>query len=87
MKVFHCGNCDRLVFFENTCCVCCQHTLGYLPDRGEIAALEPAGENTYRAIGGSPRTYRLCINYSNENVCNWVVPADDPEPLCASNAA
>ncbi len=84
MKVFHCGNCDRLVFFENTCCVCCQHTLGYLPDRGEIAALEPAGENTYRAIGGSPRAYRLCINYSNENVCNWVVPADDPDPLCAS---
>jgi hypothetical protein len=84
MKVFHCGNCDRLVFFENTACVCCQHTLAYLPDRSDMGTLEPAGENVFRAIGQPDRKYRLCVNYEKENVCNWVVPADDPDPYCAS---
>jgi hypothetical protein len=30
------------------------------------------------------RTYRLCTNYSQEQVCNWAVGADDPNPLCVS---
>lgn len=28
--------------------------------------------------------YRLCANYSQNQVCNWAVPADDPNPLCLS---
>ena len=30
------------------------------------------------------QTYRLCLNYSQENVCNWAVPNDDPDPYCQS---
>jgi hypothetical protein len=30
------------------------------------------------------KRYRLCENYSKEGVCNWAVPADDPDPLCRS---
>ncbi len=30
---------------------------------------------------GRARTYRLCLNYSGESVCNWAVPVRRPEPL------
>jgi hypothetical protein len=28
--------------------------------------------------------YRLCDNYSQKNICNWAIPADDPGTLCQS---
>lgn len=28
--------------------------------------------------------YRLCENYIKEGVCNWAVPAEEPQPLCRS---
>ena len=30
------------------------------------------------------RLYRLCDNYTQHNVCNWVVRDDDPNTLCQS---
>ena len=84
MKVFHCDHCRHLVFFENVRCVNCDHTLAFLPDLGVIGSLDPADDGTWvtpipRAEG---RAYRLCANYVERNVCNWAVPADDPNPLC-----
>ena len=88
MKIFHCGHCDQLVFFENTSCVHCEHTLAYLPDRGEMGTLEPDGgaPDRFRSLtpGTEGTAYKLCPNYSKENVCNWAVPADDPNPYCLS---
>src|SRR4030081_2251424 len=86
MKVFHCDHCEALVFFENVRCVNCDHSLAYLPDLQVIGSLTQAGENLWtsplpRAAG---RQYRLCENYVKHNVCNWAVPADDPNPLCLS---
>ena len=40
MKTFHCTNCQNLVFFENVTCLNCQHTLAYLPDERQMAALD-----------------------------------------------
>jgi hypothetical protein len=74
VKVFHCDNCSALVFFENVRCVKCDHALAYLPDREMIATLD----------GSAGRNYRQCENYAKHNVCNWAVPADDPNPLCLS---
>ncbi len=86
MKVFHCDHCQQLVFFENTRCVKCGHDLAYLPDIAEMGSLESAGENLWRstARGAEGKAYRLCRNYSVENVCNWAVPEADPNPLCRS---
>jgi hypothetical protein len=86
MKIFHCDVCDQLVFYENVRCVKCDHALAFLPDLAEMAALEPAGKDLWRspAAGAEGRTYRLCRNYTGENVCNWAVAADDPNPLCRS---
>src|SRR5207249_1448837 len=84
MKIFHCDHCQQLVFFENVQCVSCESTLAYLPDLADMGSLEPAGGNLWRARSprARGRTYRLCHNYTRENVCNWAVPVDDPNPLC-----
>jgi hypothetical protein len=76
----------QLIFFENVHCVRCEHSLAYLPDLGVVGSLERQGDNLWksplpRATG---RTYRLCQNYTQENVCNWAVRADDPNPVCLS---
>jgi hypothetical protein len=86
MKIFHCNHCQQLVFFENVQCINCQRALAYVPDVMDVQSLEPAGENLWKGVGpdGKPRTYRLCENYTQENVCNWAVPSEDPHPLCQS---
>jgi hypothetical protein len=86
VKIFHCDHCQNLVFFENVQCVNCGHALGFLPDLQEMGSLDPIGggrwESPIPAARG--RAYRLCANYDRENICNWTVPEDDPNPLCAS---
>jgi hypothetical protein len=86
MKIFRCDHCRQLVFFENVRCLNCGRPLAYLPDLGVIGSLEPDGPDHWtspipRAEGWR---YRLCRNYTEQDVCNWAVPADDPNPLCAS---
>jgi hypothetical protein len=87
MKSFHCQYCDQLIFFENVQCVTCGHTLGYLPDMAIMSALEPAdGVGMWWPLAeeAQARLYRMCRNYSQENVCNWMVPAEDEQVLCRS---
>ncbi|MHC5543187.1 putative zinc-binding metallopeptidase, partial [Singulisphaera rosea] len=86
MKIFHCGHCDQLVFFENTSCVNCGHVLAYLPDQTGMGTLEPAGDDLWRSIApeSNERTYRLCQNYREENACNWAILEDDPNTYCQS---
>ena len=86
MKIFHCDHCQQLVFFENVECLKCKHALAYLPDQADMASLEPAGADRWRTRlpGTGDLTYRLCQNYTPENICNWTVAADDPNPYCLS---
>jgi hypothetical protein len=86
MKTFHCDKCGQLVFFENVRCERCGSILGYVPERMGIYAFEEDGSGVLRSpdplLGG--RTYKKCINYSREDVCNWMLEADAPGELCAS---
>ena len=100
MKVFHCDHCGHLLFFENTHCVRCGQLVAYLPDLAIVGSLdENAGQDsdqntapaddsarTWRSPlkAAAGRTYRLCRNYAQEQVCNWAVLAEDPNPLCIS---
>lgn len=50
-----------------------------------MLALEPAGEGLWIGPAASgKRRYRLCAHYATAGICNWAVPADDPNPLCQS---
>ena len=86
MKNFHCGYCGQPVFFENVQCLSCGHQLGYLPDVATMSALELADETRWRTLAPAAdgRLYRMCQNYSQAQVCNWLVPAADAEPFCRS---
>lgn len=87
MKVFRCDHCRNLVFFENFRCLSCDRPLAFLPDLGVVGSLEATADPS---LWKSPipraakRTYRLCRNSLDYNVCNWAIPSDDPDPLCRS---
>ncbi|MBB2198466.1 MAG: putative zinc-binding peptidase [Gluconacetobacter sp.] len=77
MKLFACQSCNQVLFFENTACERCGHTLGYLPAENDLSALEQvAGEDgTWRPLStaATAPSYRFCANAA-QNACNWLVP-------------
>jgi hypothetical protein len=81
MKLFSCV-CQQLVFFESVTCTRCGRALAFVPDRQQVAALEPDG-GVWR-LGDEPGRYRLCRNYTEQAVCNWAVPADESHDYCRS---
>jgi hypothetical protein len=92
MKTFHCQYCGHPLFFENVQCLQCGSDLAFLPDKLQMAAIEPAGaaeEGLWRPRmrsrqQSSPARYRLCANHVQHQACNFAVPAADPNPLCVS---
>ena len=54
MKLFKCQNCSQVVYFENTKCESCGHSLGYLPEAMTVTALEPDND-AFRALA-APKT-------------------------------
>ena len=65
MKRFSCV-CGNEVFFQNSACERCGRLLGFLPDRLVMSALEPAGNNLFRALAAdaSGGFYRQCDKLS-----------------------
>ncbi|MCG5517153.1 MULTISPECIES: putative zinc-binding metallopeptidase [unclassified Ectothiorhodospira] len=85
MRLFNCGSCGQLIYFENTSCTRCGHTLGFLPDTLEVAALEPEEGGLWRPLGAvSQGRYRMCNHYARDAVCNWMVPVEEDEGFCAA---
>jgi len=82
MKLFECQNCGQALYFENTSCESCGSRLGYLPWLGTVSALQQEGDE-WRALAHPKVRYRLCANARN-NVCNWLVRADQPGQFCAA---
>lgn len=85
MEIFTCEGCGQFLFFENSSCTRCGRTLAYLPDRDRVCALLGGDDDFFRVVGENDGArYRLCRNYRDHAVCNWAVPADDPQELCTS---
>jgi hypothetical protein len=78
MRTFRC-TCGARVFFENTRCLTCRRELGFLPEVGVLAALEPAPGGVFQTEHG-PR--RKCRNYVEQGVCNWMVAEASEGALC-----
>ncbi|MBT8421397.1 MAG: putative zinc-binding metallopeptidase, partial [Gammaproteobacteria bacterium] len=70
MKTFHC-RCGQPLSFDNTRCLRCGESVGY--DPLSVAFLVP-----------DPAVHRHCANRTEHGVCNWLVAADDTNPLCLS---
>jgi hypothetical protein len=85
MVTFYCDGCGALVFFESVTCVSCGRALGFLPDVMAMTALEPAGDAWKSLADGSQgKLYRPCANGVDYGVCNWYVPVEETEGLCAA---
>ncbi len=86
MKPFHCDACGGLVFFENNACGKCGHTLGFLPELLDLSALEPAEAANYKPLApaAQDKPHRRCANGRQHDLCNWLVPADDPVHFCVA---
>jgi hypothetical protein len=82
MRLFDCQACGNSLHFENANCVDCGHLLGYIPERTTLSALEPDGDG-WRPLAEPNSHYRFCAN-AVEGACNWLIPGDSPETLCAS---
>jgi hypothetical protein len=86
MKTFHCDKCSQQIFFENTLCFNCGSTLGYQPATRSVNAFEQTETGQWRSLHRNDvgKLYKQCGNYVEHNVCNWMLPADDPHDLCAA---
>jgi hypothetical protein len=51
-----------------------------------VGSLDPDSDGLWRSPlpRAADRRYRLCTNYTDHQICNWAVNADDPHPLCLS---
>jgi hypothetical protein len=99
MKLLHCSQCGARVFYESVQCVQCQSLLGFVPEQLEMVAFEAVPEEDagtppaeaeaaprvrWRPLGCDIGEHRPCFNYHQHQVCNWMVPGDDPNDLCRS---
>lgn len=82
MKTFQC-DCGNTLYFENSHCLNCGRDLGYLVHEQQISALEPLSGHSWRAVSNG-KVYRKCRNYTDYNVCNWMVEEDDKNHYCQS---
>ena len=81
MKVFHCENCDQLVFFENTVCVRCHQLLGFTPLQMRMQTFTTeVDDGTLKSVTDHNR-YRYCEN-NKLQACNWVLPIEDSKTFC-----
>ncbi len=78
MRRFTC-QCGNTLYFENTQCLECGATLGFVPEDRRVRALEPAGQDLWMVDG---RYYRKCLHYARDGVCNWMMPAEDGHSFC-----
>jgi hypothetical protein len=82
MRIFACQNCAQMLFFENSICERCKRSLGYLPARSELSVLDPKGDNWLPRVDNRSE-YKVCGN-ARYLACNWLLPADAAESLCAA---
>lgn len=82
MKTFKCV-CGNWIYFQNSICEQCGRRLGFLPDHLVMSAIEPAGDQFSATVPeAGNQLYRQCDNYRFEQVCNWLIRADDNAIYC-----
>jgi hypothetical protein len=83
MKLFTCDHCQNLLYFENVVCTGCSAGLGFIPDAMHLAPLTAEGEGVH-TTGGERHRYRMCANYRDHGVCNWLVPVAGEDEFCVA---
>jgi len=74
--------CGNPLFFANIQCLACQAQLGFLPDEGRIAALDPGPEPGTWYVQGRRQLLKYCANRKSVAGCNWMMNAASPKIHC-----
>ncbi len=82
MRAFTCEVCGQLLFFDNSSCLQCGSLLGFDPATRRLRAVTSNG-HTLTWVNGGTESFRSCANQLTAR-CNWLIPTEDPSPLCAS---
>jgi hypothetical protein len=80
MKLYTCGKCNNLVYFENNVCLSCGHTLGFDATNLELITLTHEQDGIYADLSLSTR-YRFCKNAAY-GTCNWLIPVQYVNHFC-----
>jgi len=84
MKLFKCGHCGQLVYFENSYCISCNATLGFDPKAMDMLALQKAEDGTFVDLKKPAVSFfKYCFN-KQYNVCNWLIPAHESSQFCTA---
>jgi len=81
MKIFECGNCQYVLFFENNSCENCGHISGYHAQSNQMLTFDPEQNELY-----SDRkhiNFKFCKN-KEYKACNWLILEDDPADFCTA---
>ena len=81
MKLYSCGNCQNLLYFENSICLNCNTAVGFDAASLTMITLLPGNTGEYSDIKNKDNAWRLCAN-AEHKACNWLVPANTPESFC-----
>jgi len=86
MKIFYCDKCRQIIYFENTECLACDSHLGFLQDFGIMSSVKAQANGLWKALARTAKgkLYKKCGNFEEQNVCNWMIPADDQSKYCFS---
>lgn len=82
-RAYRC-RCGAPVFFANTQCLTCGSELGYLPDEGRVAALEPGSAPGSWRVEGRAEPLKFCANRQAAAACNWMMFAADLKSHCVA---
>lgn len=84
MRLFHCDNCGKPVYFENRSCLNCGSRLGFVAEDITLHAVKPdAKPDRWRRFDQQQFVYRFCPNAAWD-ICNWLVRDDGPDEYCSS---
>jgi hypothetical protein len=79
--------CGRPVYFHNSLCLGCKTPLGFETESLQVLPMTPGSKpDTWKLEleSGSEKAWKRCENFDSPAGCNWLVTADDEEPLCRS---
>ena len=82
MRTLICERCGQRVFFENLACEACGALLGFVPAELGFGAFEIDGAGLWQRLPPDGSAQKPCSNYLQEQVCNWMLPAEAPASLC-----
>ena len=82
MKTFTCDNCKQLLYFENSTCLNCNHTVGFDAMQFDLLTLDKNG-NDYLPINQINTVVRFCTNIVH-GTCNWLIHVDQSSPFCSA---